>query len=49
MNMTNEKYTYFGLGNTYNAKCFLYNYLNNAASNDDAILQETMASWGIGS
>jgi len=28
-NMTNPKYSYFGLGNTYNAKTFLYYFLNN--------------------
>jgi len=48
-NMTDHRYNYFGIGNTYNAKQLYYYYITNTYENVKPYISSTMVAWELNS
>lgn len=48
-NMTDNHYSYFGIGNTYNAKQLYWTYITNDWHNEKPYISSTMVQWGLSS
>lgn len=48
-NITDNHYSYYGIGNTYNAKQLYYNYVTNSHVNEKPYISATMVQWELNS
>lgn len=48
-NLTDNRYNYYGIGNTYNAKQLYYNYVINSEVNVKPYISATMVQWELSS
>jgi len=48
-NLTDAKYSYFGIGNTYNAKTLYWYFATNQWQNDNEYITSTKQMWGLSS
>lgn len=48
-NITDNRYNYYGIGNTYNAKQLYYNYITNSMLNEKPYISATMVQWELSS
>jgi len=47
VNMMNNRYTYYGVGSTYNAKHLYHDYITYTYENPSAYMTETMVNWNL--